>query len=186
MPHVDLLTLPYFDGISLDDLVALIDKMKPAQFAAGARVLTEGDETQGSCLWVVTSGRLAISKSSPGGGVRRLAELDAPTLFGEIELFCDVPPVCSVEALTSVAAFALDASTFEAMAEANSPMLVRFAVNVARVACHRLAIADEMLAQVLTDEDLCDLRRRVWGRVFPDRQVAAKTTGVFRLRDLRR
>ena len=38
--------------------------------------------------------------------------------------------------------------------EARDPVLLRFTFNVARVACHRLAVADELLAQVLDGEDL--------------------------------
>ena len=35
MPHVDLLELPYFQGISIHELVALVDQMKPRDFSEG-------------------------------------------------------------------------------------------------------------------------------------------------------
>jgi len=39
MPHIDLLELPYFDGISAADLVSLVDTLEPRQFKAGAVLL---------------------------------------------------------------------------------------------------------------------------------------------------
>ena len=43
MPHVDLLEQPYFEGISLDDMVSLVDMMTPAQYEAGTYIVTEGE-----------------------------------------------------------------------------------------------------------------------------------------------
>jgi hypothetical protein len=56
---------------------------------------------------------------------------------------------------------------------------MHFTHNVARVACHRLAIADDMLTRVLADEDLCTLRRSVWANMADD-QISVTSTGVFK------
>lgn len=176
MPHVDLLELPYFEGISIDDLVSLVDVLEPRQFGPGSVIMGEGDATPPP-LYIVTQGRVRMSKNG-GADERPLAELDSPTLLGEVELFCQLPPVATARALTPVCAFALTRETFERLFAQGHAALMRFIFNVARVACHRLAIADEMMAQVLPSEDLVTMRRRVFA-AMSDRAWPART-GFFR------
>src|SRR5204862_1778331 len=101
MPHVDLLELPYFEGISMDGLVSLVDLMKPITFEEGQTVVEEGDRGP-QPLYIATAGKVLVSKRGPDGKERALAELESPTLFGEIELFCQIPPVCSAKAVSRV------------------------------------------------------------------------------------
>jgi CRP-like cAMP-binding protein len=175
---VDLLELPYFDGISMDGLVSLVDLMRPALYEPGTMVVRQGD-TGPQPLYIATAGKLLITKRAPDGQDRALAELESPTLFGEIELFCQIPPVCTARAATRVEAYALSRQTFDQLFESRNPALLRFTFNVARVACHRLAIADELLAQVLSDEDLIKMRRTVWDRMAADADLM-RTTGAFK------
>src|SRR5262245_45167293 len=136
MPHVDLLELPYFEGISIDALVSLVDLMEPRKFSRGAVIVNEGGPGP-TPLYIATTGRVLISKHAPDDRPRALAELDSPTLFGEIELFCQIPPVATASALTEVSAFALTRETYERLFSAHHQALLRFTYNVARVACHR-------------------------------------------------
>ena len=180
MPHVDLLELPYFEGISLDRLVSLVDLMRPVSFEKNAVIMREGEGID-TPLIIATSGKVLITKSMDNGEPRSLARLQSPTLFGEIELFCQIPPVCSATATTPVTGFALDRPTFDELFASRNPAVVTFTFNVARVACHRLAIADEMLARVLTEEDLCGLRQTVFSRLNDD-NAWRHTTGAFKVR----
>ncbi|MEZ0313988.1 MAG: cyclic nucleotide-binding domain-containing protein [Myxococcota bacterium] len=178
MPHVDLLELPYFEGISMDALVSLVDMMAPRSFDAGAAILSEGDHSPAP-LYIATTGKVAITKRGPAGSDRRFAELDSPTLFGEIELFCQIPPVASVVAMTHVSAFALTRETFDRLFASGHPALMRFTFNVARVACHRLAITDEMLARGETGEDLVNIRKAVYTAMSTNKSWPS-TTGAFK------
>ncbi len=178
MPHVDLLELPYFEGISIDDLVSLVDLMEPRQYARDAIILQEG-ELSAFPLHIATRGRVLISTRGQNDQERSIAEFDSPTLFGEIELFCQIPPVATATALTPVASFALDRGTFDRLFNMHHAALMRFIFNVARVACHRLAISDEMIARLLPSEDLVRLRRAVFATTSADRDWPEKT-GFFR------
>ena len=60
MPHVDLLELPYFEGITLDDMVSLVERMEPAQFESGATIVVEGDPPPP--LYIATGGSVARSR----------------------------------------------------------------------------------------------------------------------------
>jgi CRP-like cAMP-binding protein len=178
MPHVDLLELPYFEGISIDDLVSLVDLMQPRQFREGEVIMREG-ELAPTPLYIATKGRVLVSKRSPDNGERNLAEFDSPTLFGEIELFCQIPPVASTRALTRLDTFVLTRETFDRLFATRQAALMRFTFNVARVACHRLAIADEMMARVLVGEDLVKTRRAVFSAMNQTGDWPEKT-GAFK------
>lgn len=178
MPHVDLLELPYFEGISMDALVSLVDLMEPRRFTQGEVIFAEG-ETTPPPLYIAVTGRVLIGKKGPDERERSLAELESPTLFGEIELFCQIPPVATARALTGVNAFVLTRDTFDRLFASRHPAMLPFAVNVARVACHRLAVSDEIMTRVLDGEDLVHIRRAVFssmsaGGAWP------KTTGAFK------
>lgn len=177
MPHVDLLELPYFQGISFDSVCSLVELMEPRHFAAGAVIVQEGDPTP-QPLYIATSGKILISKRGLNGEERRLAELNTPTLFGEIELFCQIRAVATARALTSVATFTLNRPTFEKLYAAQHPAIMGFTFNVARVACHRLAIADEIMTQFVTGEDLVKIRRTVFAQMSHGDDWGS-TTGVF-------
>ncbi|MEE8408710.1 MAG: cyclic nucleotide-binding domain-containing protein [Myxococcota bacterium] len=172
--------LPYFEGITANDLVALVDLMEPHQYAPDEVIVREGDEGP-SPLYIATAGQVEITKLAPDGTERRLAELDSPTIFGEIELFCQIPNVATTRALSPVAAFSLSRPAFDAQFDAGHPAITRFTLNVARVACHRLAIADGMLARMLGGEDLVQLRRLAFASMAKsDDDRLSRTTGFFK------
>ena len=182
MPHIDLLELPYFQGISIESLVSLIDILEPVQFEAGVEVITQGPLTPPP-LYIVTRGSVGIRKTTPDGGQRTLAELTAPTLFGEIELFCQLCPVASVQTLSPVEAFVLNRSTYNKLFRSQNQAVMQFTFNVARVACHRLAMAHEMLAQHVGDHDLAQLRHSVSAKMSEEQNLMT-TTGAFRVPDV--
>jgi CRP-like cAMP-binding protein len=178
MAHIDLLELPYFCGISLDDVVSLVDLLEPQEFAVGDRSLSEGDPCPPP-LYITTAGSVVLDKRGPDGVSRNLAELKSPTLFGEIEFFCQIPPVATVVAQTRIAAFALSRPKFDRLFRDRHAAIMQFTLNVAQVACHRLAIADEMLAHVLKEQDLVPLRELVFTRMREGTDWS-RTTGVFK------
>jgi CRP-like cAMP-binding protein len=176
MPHVDLLEMPYFEGITTNDMVSLVERMTPARWRAGDEIVAEGDPPPP--LYIATAGSISISKRGPDGRARDLAELESPTLFGEIELFCQIPAIATARALDRVNTFALTRAEFDRLLAEHHPAALLFTANVARVACHRLAIADEMLTRLLGNEDLVKLRRIAFASLA-DENGWSQTTGVF-------
>ena len=177
MPHVDLLELPYFQGISINELVALVDSMPPVEFREGDTIIQEGENIP---LFILTHGQVAVEKKGPDGHLRTIAELDAPTVLGEIELFCELPAVSAVRALSRVSAFVMERSTFNLLRESHNQAIGQFVFNVARVACHRLAVADQILAARPADENLPKLREDELARMTEGQDISS-TTGCFRV-----
>lgn len=177
MPHVDLLELPYFQGISIDELVALVDSMPPVEFQEGDFIIRESENIP---LFIVTRGKVSVEKNGPDNHLRTIAELDAPTVLGEIELFCELPAVSTVRALTRVSAFLMERSTFNLLRDSHNHAIGQFVFNVARVACHRLAIADQILATRPKDEDIPKIREDELAKM-QEGQDLSDTTGCFRV-----
>lgn len=182
MPHIDLLELPYFQDIAIDELVALVDTLSPACFAPGETIVEEGADTPPR-MHIGVKGRIALSKKRASGEIQRLAELQSPTLFGEIELICQMRPVSTAVAIDRVETYVLDHPTLTRLLQQRLPAIQQFVFNVARVACHRLAIADEMLMESLYGQDLVALRADVHDRTWSKDWL--HTTGAFRRPGLR-
>ncbi len=177
MPHVDLLELPYFQGISIDELVALVDSMPPVEFREGDFIIQEGENIP---LFIVTRGQVAVEKKGPDGQLRTIAELDGPTVLGEIELFCELPAVSTVRALSRISAFIMERSTFNLLRESHNQAIGQFVFNVARVACHRLAVADQILAARPASENLPQMREDELAKM-QEGQELSNMTGCFRV-----
>ena len=177
MPHVDLLELPYFQGISINELVALVDSMPPVEFHQDDFIIREGENIP---LFIVTHGKVAVEKLGPDNQLRTIAELDAPTVLGEIELFCELPAVSTVRALSRVSAFVMERSTFNLLRDSHNHAIGQFVFNVARVACHRLAVADQILAARPSNENLPQMREQELARM-KEGQDLSNTTGCFRV-----
>ena len=127
MPHIDLLELPYFYGIELDELVELIDQMTPRRVKAGEWLVRTGEPI---FLNIATRGRIGIHRRSDDQGRAPIVyERKAPTLFGEIELFCGVTSIADVQALTDVEAFELTRATFEELFAQRHPAMLPDAVQ---------------------------------------------------------
>ena len=181
MPHVDLLELPYFQGISIHELVALVDQMKPREFAEGQDLIVEGGPTP---LFILTHGQVAVLKKGPDGSLRPIAQLGSPTVLGEIELFCNLKAVSTVRALSRISAFSLDRETLLFLRQERHVAMSEFIFNVARVACHRLAVADEMLAMMPGSENLPQEREQHFEKMRRDGGTTSTTTSVFRIDEL--
>lgn len=160
MPHIDLLELPYFTGISIDVVVSLIDAMAPCTFPQGSTIMAQ-DGPDVPPLYIATAGRVGIFKRIDQKAEQAIAELAAPTVLGEVELFCHMPAVATARALSRVEAFALTHQTFETLFAAGHPGLLRFVLNMAKVACHRLAQTDALICSLLDDENRLVMRRKL-------------------------
>jgi CRP-like cAMP-binding protein len=164
MPHIDLLELPYFTGIPIDAVVSLIDAMAPCAFASGETIFLQGAPDIPPLL-IATVGRIGIVKRREPGTApdaeHMVAQLQAPTVLGEVELFCRTPAVATARALTAVQAFALSPATFERLFAAGHPGLLRFVLNMAKVACLRLVATDALLCTLMADADVSAVRQRL-------------------------
>src|SRR5215218_5409189 len=74
----------FFEFLTEEEREEIAEGSELVAFEAGETIIEEGSEAGG--LFVLTSGRVEVRKSLPGGRSRLLAEIDAtdgPTVMGE-------------------------------------------------------------------------------------------------------
>jgi CRP/FNR family transcriptional regulator len=99
-PTYTLGNVPIFAGLDAGTLGVLEAESRVRRFPKGQVLCSEGDP--GEELLLLETGRVTVSRFSQGGHETVLAELDAPTAFGELALFDAAPRSATVTAATGV------------------------------------------------------------------------------------
>jgi uncharacterized membrane protein len=104
-------SIPLFECLSNDDLVALAQTLQRRTLTAGEMVFAQGDA--GNSMFIVEDGELNIHL--PGEGSRRISLKDIARgeFFGELSLFDDKPRSASVLATTDAVLLELRRATLE-------------------------------------------------------------------------
>ena len=90
-----------------ETLAKLAQEMRREQVAAGAQIVTEGED--GERFYVVLAGMLSVAQEARGAvGVLRPGDF-----FGEVALAMGVPRTASVRALTPATLASCDRATFD-------------------------------------------------------------------------
>lgn len=79
-----LLATPFFGGLSDPSLDLLISMLVECRFDPGATVVAEGEP--GRSMFIVKSGRLAVSKQANSGSIVPISVLEPGDFFGEMTL----------------------------------------------------------------------------------------------------
>jgi CRP-like cAMP-binding protein/HEAT repeat protein len=77
--------VPFFQGMTVDQLRVLAGVCEEEFFPAESRLFTEGDP--GGALYVVVSGRVGIEQEKRKGSFARLATVEAHSYLGETDFF---------------------------------------------------------------------------------------------------
>ncbi len=110
MDRIELLkTIPLFESLESDDLLALAGKLRESKLDAGATVFSQGDE--GDAMYVIEDGAIDIVA---GTGKQRvvLASLFKQQFFGELALLDGAPRSASAIASRDTSVLALDRDDF--------------------------------------------------------------------------
>jgi HEAT repeat protein len=82
---IALVEVPFFQGMTVEQLRVLADVCEEELFPAGARLFVESDS--GGVLYVVVSGRVGIEQQKRPGSFARLATVEAGSYLGETDFF---------------------------------------------------------------------------------------------------
>jgi len=137
----DLLrSIPLFEGLAEDDLVALSATLVPCRFAAGSMIFAQGD--RGDSMFIVQSGDVNIHL--PGDESRRISLKDIARgeFFGELALFDDKPRSASALATSDTVLLELQRETLEQYLDKRP----RAAMAILRTMSERLRETNTMLS----------------------------------------
>jgi CRP/FNR family cyclic AMP-dependent transcriptional regulator len=101
-----LSTVPMFADLSAESLRTLAGIVAVRRFVKGALIISQDDI--GTCMYLLTSGRVKVSLTSPEGKELVLDYLDAPAHFGEMSLVDSQSRSADVYAVTDVELLALE------------------------------------------------------------------------------
>lgn len=104
MDHV-LAKAPLFTALDGEAAVALRASMSEVRLKRGDILFSEGDP--GDRLYVITSGKIKLGRSSTDGRENLVAVLGPGEMFGELSLFDPGPRTATVSALTDTALMGL-------------------------------------------------------------------------------
>jgi len=89
--------IPLFSDLKKEELSRVVEKIQAKRFARGKAICREGDP--GNSLYIVSHGKVAISRQHPGKGKIVLNELTDGDFFGEFAYFANARRQATVEAL---------------------------------------------------------------------------------------
>ncbi|WP_426421233.1 Crp/Fnr family transcriptional regulator [Bradyrhizobium genosp. A] len=139
-----LLATPFFGGLTDASLDLLISMLVECRFDAGATVVAEGEP--GRSMFIVKSGRLAVSKRANSGSAVPISVLEPGDFFGEMTLIEMQNRSATVIAESPTLLYELTAQKLYACYKADIHAYVIVLQNINRELCRRLRRADERLA----------------------------------------
>lgn len=113
MERLELLhRIPLFAELSLDDLQSLDAQLRSRKASAGECLFAEGEA--GDCLYILVSGKVAISRSQQGKN-QLLAELESGQPVGEMALLDEQPRSATATLLEDAELLRLDKLRFHSL-----------------------------------------------------------------------
>jgi CRP/FNR family transcriptional regulator, cyclic AMP receptor protein len=146
---------PLGDGLQADDLARLAALGRVREVPAGERLRRTGEP--GGDLIVLLAGSVEVVREDAGGD-RRLVELGAGALLGEIGLLCGRPASATLRTCAPSRLFELPRQAFEELVEREDPAAMRLTLALARVVADRLARMNDRAFE-LCEEYAEDLAR---------------------------
>jgi CRP/FNR family transcriptional regulator, cyclic AMP receptor protein len=147
-----LLATPFFGGIPDQSLDLLMSMLVECRFETGATVVTEGEP--GRSLFIVKSGRLAVSKRANAGNVIPISVLEPGDFFGEMTLIEMQNRSATVVAESPTVLYELTAQKLYACYKADIHAYVIILQNINRELCRRLRRSDDRFAgQQMVDDN---------------------------------
>lgn len=146
-----LLATPFFGGLPDLSLDLLMSMLVERRFEAGSTVVAEGEP--GRSMFIVKSGRLAVSKRTNSGRVIPISVLQPGDFFGEMTLIEMQNRSATVVADAPTVLYELTAKNLYACYKADIHAYVIVLQNINRELCRRLRRADERFARRAADND---------------------------------
>jgi CRP/FNR family cyclic AMP-dependent transcriptional regulator len=146
---------PLFSVLHPTDLRVLASRFRLVRFGRGEVVFREGELAER--LFLIDSGKVKLSISSPGGQELLIGLLGRGQIFGELEVIDRGPRAMDARAMEDARVYALDTDVFWTMLE-NRPALAR---RLLELMARRLRRADQTSQDLVFFDAPTRLARRL-------------------------
>ena len=116
------------EGLSDTDIKKIADIVKDLSFNKGEDLFKEKEDTKG--LYLITSGKVEISKTTPDGWKQRLAILGASHYLGELSIIERRRHQANATALENTEAFLITKKDFEKMEKEDTALTTKIMKNL--------------------------------------------------------
>jgi len=133
-------------GLTPDEIQAVLRRVRLEGFTAGEEILTEGNQYHG--IWILLSGTCEVIKQGQRRD-SRLATLEPGNVFGEMSFFHVVPHSASVRAVDRVETMRLMLDDYQLLREDSPQAAHQIAVNIIHILSDRLRRMDEWTCELV-------------------------------------
>lgn len=140
--------IPVFENLDRNQIEELSSWLERKNIEKGKMLFEEGDSSDG--LYVLARGEVEILKNSAAGPLV-IAELEAPTVVGEMGLLNEEARSASVRTQNKIVVGFLPCALFEKMLAERNITALLIALNLGRIACLRLRATTRRLAELSED-----------------------------------
>jgi CRP-like cAMP-binding protein len=145
-------TIPLFRALTPDEVAEVLAISKLVRVPGAAVLIREGDP--GDAMYMLVGGKVAVDRSLPkGAGVTRLAELTAPSVFGEMALIDGAPRSATVTTLGEAVVLRVDLRAFNELRAAFRPAVYKIFRELAATLCQRIEEKTEKVMQFYADPE---------------------------------
>ncbi len=134
---------PLLSTLSDAEMQALAPLLRRAEYAAGARIITQGGAPD--VAFLLAAGTVNVVLQLAGGRAHRIATIGAGATFGELALMDDDPRTAHVEAATDVVCYGLRVAELAAL-PGGAAVRAKLIEQLAREMTARLRRADAEIA----------------------------------------
>src|SRR5689334_6869311 len=120
-----------FNGLSGNEVLALLAASEDLKFTAGESVFEAGDSSR--ALYLLLEGTVEIDLFVPKLGERVLSKLESGGVFGEMSFFYPAPHTATAKCLTDARVMSLPRAQFDALALQNPHIALRITTNAAEI-----------------------------------------------------
>jgi len=125
-----LTAVPLFSDLSAESLHTLSGIVEYRRFSKGGHIIAQDDV--GTCMYLLTSGRVRVSIAGPDGKELVLDYLEAPAHFGEMSLVDSKCRSADVVAVTDVEVLALEGRDLSAVIQVQPRLALSIIATLSR------------------------------------------------------
>jgi len=142
-----LTMVPLFRALTPEEVEEIVKISKLLRVRRGMTVVEEGDE--GEAMYILVEGRVGVLKKLPGGDTTPLAELEPPSVFGEMSLIDRAPRSATVVTSEDSVLFQINLQAFNSLRAAYHPAAFKMLREIAPTMCARLRRVNERIGEFL-------------------------------------
>jgi len=164
--------LGIFDGLTEAEITDIARLFKVVHLQPREILCEEG--TPGDCFFIVESGSLQVLRSTQQGDNQTIAEVNGPSVIGEMALLDGSKRSATVRALTEVSLYRIECNDFQVLRSNWNVAAYKVIRNLGLTLCERLRDTNNRLTQFFQNPEqslqkLQERQKKLWEQRVQER-----------------